>query len=252
LSGSADEGLLAALRRVEPAPLAALAGEAGLSQDELFSVAEALVGEGRLVALGELSSRDTPLMTSEAFVALTERARSLAETYHQEHPLRRGVPREELRSRLRLEERIFAPALDRWLEAGQLIDTAASIALPGRSPELTAEQQAEADAYLAALAGSPYAPPTDRTPAADLLAYLEDAGQVVAVGEGVVFAAEAYREMVERITEHLRRDGTITLAQVRDMFGASRKYAQALLEHLDRHRVTRRVGDERVLRERPD
>ncbi len=251
LSGSADEGLLAALRRVEPAPLATLAGEAGLSREELFSVAEALVGEGRLVALGELSSRDTPLMTSEAFVALTERARSLAETYHQEYPLRRGVPCEELRSRLRLEERVFAPALDRWLEAGQLVDTGVAVALPGRSPALTAEQQTEADAYLAALAASPYTPPTDRTPAADLLAYLEDAGQVVAVGEGVVFAAEAYREMVERITEHLQRDGTITLAQVRDMFGASRKYAQALLEHLDRRRVTRRVGDARVLRERP-
>ena len=40
----------------------------------------------------------------------------------------------------------------------------------------------------------------------------------------------------------------MTLAQVRDMFGTSRKYAQALLEHLDNERVTRRVGDERVLR----
>ena len=69
------------------------------------------------------------------------------------------------------------------------------------------------------------------------------------MGEGVAFAGEAYREMVERVTEHLRREGSITLAQVRDLFGTSRKYAQALLEHLDRERVTRRVGDERVLRE---
>jgi selenocysteine-specific elongation factor len=41
---------------------------------------------------------------------------------------------------------------------------------------------------------------------------------------------------------------TITLAQVRDLFGTSRKYAQAILEYLDETRVTRRVGDERVLR----
>ncbi|MDZ4278987.1 MAG: SelB C-terminal domain-containing protein, partial [Dehalococcoidia bacterium] len=70
------------------------------------------------------------------------------------------------------------------------------------------------------------------------------------VGDGVVFASEAYQEMAGRVTEHLRQRRTITLAQVRDMFGTSRKYAQALLEHLDRRRVTRRVGDERVLRER--
>ncbi|MCH7580413.1 MAG: SelB C-terminal domain-containing protein, partial [Chloroflexi bacterium] len=69
----------------------------------------------------------------------------------------------------------------------------------------------------------------------------------VTAGE-VTFGADAYEEMVSRVTEHLRSEGTVTLAQVRDMFGTSRKYAQALLEHLDQERVTRRVGDERVLR----
>jgi selenocysteine-specific elongation factor len=54
--------------------------------------------------------------------------------------------------------------------------------------------------------------------------------------------------MVERIVDHLKREGTVTLAQVRDMFGTSRKYAQAVLEHLDLRRVTRRVGGERMLR----
>jgi selenocysteine-specific elongation factor len=122
------------------------------------------------------------------------------------------------------------------------------VALPGRAPALTPAQQREADGYVAALASSPYAPPTDRPIAPDLLAYLEDAGRVVPVGDGVVFTAEAYREMVDQITDHLRREGRITLAQARDLFGATRKYAQALLEHLDRKNVTRRVGDERVLR----
>jgi selenocysteine-specific elongation factor len=54
--------------------------------------------------------------------------------------------------------------------------------------------------------------------------------------------------MVERVTSYLRENGTVTLAQVRDMLATSRKYAQALLEHMDETRVTRRVGDERVLR----
>jgi selenocysteine-specific elongation factor len=54
--------------------------------------------------------------------------------------------------------------------------------------------------------------------------------------------------MVDRIVAHLQANGTITLAQVRDLFGTSRKYAQVLLEHMDEERLTRRVGDERVLR----
>lgn len=54
--------------------------------------------------------------------------------------------------------------------------------------------------------------------------------------------------MAEQVVAHLKERRTVTLAQVRDMLGTSRKYAQALLEHMDQERITRRVGDERVLR----
>jgi selenocysteine-specific elongation factor len=126
-------------------------------------------------------------------------------------------------------------------------ESGASISRPDWAPKLTAEQESTADAYVASLVASPYAPPTDGAPPPDVLDYLRDAGRVVVLGS-ITFANEAYEEMVARVTEHLRSEGTVTLAQVRDMFGTSRKYAQALLEHLDQERVTRRVGDERVLR----
>jgi selenocysteine-specific elongation factor len=51
------------------------------------------------------------------------------------------------------------------------------------------------------------------------------------------------------VVSHLKEQGKVTLAQVRDMLGTSRRYAQALMEHLDDQRITQRVGDERVLRE---
>jgi selenocysteine-specific elongation factor len=64
----------------------------------------------------------------------------------------------------------------------------------------------------------------------------------------VVFTAAAYRQMEERVVAHLRAEGSITVAEVRDLFGTSRKYALALVEYLDQSRITRRVGDVRVLR----
>ena len=64
----------------------------------------------------------------------------------------------------------------------------------------------------------------------------------------MVFAASAYEEMLRRVTEYMSEHGEITVADVRDMFGASRKYALALMDYLDQQRVTRRVGDARVLR----
>jgi selenocysteine-specific elongation factor len=69
----------------------------------------------------------------------------------------------------------------------------------------------------------------------------------VDVGAGVIFAADAYQRLVDGVVELIRSNGKVTLAEVRDRFATTRKYVQALLEHLDREKVTLRVGDERVL-----
>jgi selenocysteine-specific elongation factor len=67
----------------------------------------------------------------------------------------------------------------------------------------------------------------------------------------VVFLRETDERMEAEIREMLRQKGTTTVAEVRDHFGTSRKYAVAYLEHLDAAGVTRRVGDARQLRNPP-
>jgi selenocysteine-specific elongation factor len=120
------------------------------------------------------------------------------------------------------------------------------VALSEFTPSLSEVQQREVEGFLASLAESPYAPPTDYELGPGLLDYLSDQRAVVDVGDGIVFERRAYEQMVQQLLEHLQREGSITLAQVRDMFQTSRKYSQALLEDLDRKHVTRRVGDTRV------
>ena len=56
------------------------------------------------------------------------------------------------------------------------------------------------------------------------------------------------QEMVNQIIEYIKSQGKITMAEVRDLFHSSRKYVLPLLEYLDQQKITRRVGDERVLR----
>ncbi|MCA9823439.1 MAG: SelB C-terminal domain-containing protein, partial [Dehalococcoidia bacterium] len=80
------------------------------------------------------------------------------------------------------------------------------------------------------------------------LAYLVESGQVVDTGAGVVFDANVFTGMVAALRAEVGYEGTVTLAQVRDLFGTSRKYAQAFLEYLDVLRITRRVGDARIFR----
>ncbi|MGD8585875.1 MAG: SelB C-terminal domain-containing protein, partial [Chloroflexota bacterium] len=61
------------------------------------------------------------------------------------------------------------------------------------------------------------------------------------------YPAAVYEDMVNQIKDHLARSGKINVAELRDLFRTSRKYAIALLEHLDDIRITRREGDDRVL-----
>ena len=72
--------------------------------------------------------------------------------------------------------------------------------------------------------------------------------RVVQVSDDVLFKAETYDEIVERVRAYIQNKGSITVAEMRDLFKTSRKYALGMLEHLDAVGVTKRVGDERLLR----
>jgi selenocysteine-specific elongation factor len=128
-----------------------------------------------------------------------------------------------------------------------IADEGTRVRLPAHRIQLAQVQRAKIDAFLRSLAENPYAPPSDLIPESDLLNLLIGQHQVVKVANDVVFAASVYDEMVAKVTSRIKSQGQITLAEVRDIFHTSRKYAQALLEHLDGEKITRRVGDARVL-----
>ena len=248
--GTPEERLLTLLEQRQPLGQSALVGQLDLPEEESLKLLACLVEAGDVVALGGSPLGDgATLFTRDAFTALGDKAGRAISHYYAEHPLRLVMPKEELRNRLRLPSRLFSAALKRWLEAGKLTETAAGAGLPGHEVKLSAAQQASADAFLRDLDANPYAPKSESRPDEELLAYLVEKGRVVALGDGIVFSDTAYREMVERTVAHLQQNGRVTLAEVRDMFGTSRKYAQALLEHLDAQKVTQRVGEERVLRQ---
>jgi selenocysteine-specific elongation factor len=101
----------------------------------------------------------------------------------------------------------------------------------------------------ARLRAAGHEPPPDAELDADALAELRAAGRVVRVTQSLHYHSDALEEITERVVAAAtRRGGSITLAQLRDELGTSRKFAQALLEHLDADRVLIRRGDEHILR----
>ncbi|HSC90547.1 MAG TPA: selenocysteine-specific translation elongation factor [Gaiellaceae bacterium] len=121
----------------------------------------------------------------------------------------------------------------------------AKLYLPGAASELGARAD-EASRLQAELAEAGFEP----VPVADprLAAFLEERGTLVRVGDGLAVSRSAYDEARRLLVEECGRAGTITLARLRDLLGASRRPTQLLLERFDADGVTRRVGDERVLR----
>jgi selenocysteine-specific elongation factor len=99
-----------------------------------------------------------------------------------------------------------------------------------------------ADGELAAVAG------IEPREAARLWSALERAGRAVRVAKNLHYAPEPLAELERRVVDLCERDGATTIATVRDELGTSRRYAQAVLEHLDATKVTLRRGDEHVLR----
>jgi selenocysteine-specific elongation factor len=136
--------------------------------------------------------------------------------------------------------------LEKLVADGVVVDEGIVVRLPEFSVRLNPLQQTQIDSFLYALAKDPYSPPSDSIPPPDLLNLLIERRQVVKLSESVVVSVKIYDEMLSKVVSHLNSNGKITLAEARDMFQTSRKYAQALLEYLDGVKVTRRVGDERV------
>jgi selenocysteine-specific elongation factor len=243
--GTAEEVLTATLDAGQPLEKKVLMSRCGLPDNEAKKAIDNLVQEKRFVSLG--AGDHSLLFTTRGWESALEKATAMVQDYHRRFPARPGMPRGELGSKLGLAPSTLATVLHRILEKGVLIEEGPAIRLASHQVQLGRDEQARIDAFLQSLARNPYAPPGDAMPDPDLLNLLVRQRRVVKVSDNVVFTAASYDEMVGKIVAHIRKNGKVTLAETRDLFNTSRKYAQAILEHLDQVKVTRRVGDERVL-----
>ena len=145
----------------------------------------------------------TPSCSSKAVRWRWNRARrSMLANFHAANPLKRGMPREEAKSRLGLAPRLFDEFVAHLHRKGSIVAEAGRVrrfcGCRITSVALPPAQRAAADALLAALAKEPYAPPDPATLGVgpETLAVLAEEGSIVRVAEGIVFARDAYDRMV--------------------------------------------------------
>ncbi len=225
-----------------------LATQSNLSQDVTQQTLETLLTEGRV--------RRTAMLwfAQPVWEALVEETTRLLAEQHRLYPLRSGLSKEEWRMRLHLAPKVAAEIFALLTAEGVIADAASAggfIRLPTFEPHFTSAQLQKVEQLLSRFRKSPFTPPgrdeAEALVGAEVLGALIEQGRLVKLGEGVIFLRETYDEAIAILLTYLREHGKMTVAEARDILGATRKYILPLLEHMDTLKMTRRKGDERIL-----
>lgn len=254
LQGTADQILIQSLASEEPMTLRQAAERAGIELGEAQKAAAELRQEGALVVLGgpgHQVSLESVVMALGSWELLEDRIRVVLEAYHRQYPFRLGMPREELKSRMGLGAKAFSAVYQAMTAGDHLVEQGARVRLPEHEVILGPSERQRVDSLMRRFEASPFSPPSVKecleALGDELMSYMLESGRLVKVSAEIVFEADAYQRMVARVREALKRNSTLSVAEVRDMFQTSRKYGLALMEHLDAEGVTVREGDVRRL-----
>ncbi len=267
--GSPDELVLAALDRRQESSragakslhglvgyeLAEIVKQSNLSQDVTQQTLESLLSERRVRRLGSLWFAQT------VWEALKEESTRLVSEQHRQYPLRSGLSKEEWRTRINLSPKMASEVFLALQQEGQLAEaisisgtSGGFIRLPGFVPTFNAAQQQRVEQLLRLFREHPFNPPgraeAETIVGAEVLASLIEQGQLVKLGgssDALLFLRENYEEAIAKLVAYLQEHGKMTAAEARDVLGTTRKYILPLLEHMDERRITRRIGDERLL-----
>jgi selenocysteine-specific elongation factor len=256
-AGAPTDILTQSLATLVAAPLREVFLHSNLEEEAAKKAVEDIVNQGDLVILepekGSLEVDSDILVTTRGYwEQLSSTAVLTVEDYHAEYPLRKGMPKEELKSRLKISSRLFSGLISLLISDKQLVENGPLVSIPNHEIEFSTQQEQAVQSSLKRFAASPYSPPSIKDTIADVgedvYQAMVDLNLIIPVSPEVVFRQEDYESMVAEVKAMLQAQDTVSAAQVRDHFNTSRRYVLALLEHLDEVGVTVREGDVRRLR----
>ncbi|MCP4140757.1 MAG: selenocysteine-specific translation elongation factor [Chloroflexi bacterium] len=233
--------------------------DARLEEADAKEAIEELFEEKKLFILAQPPRQNDLGFNPDSFVIATthwnelqERALNMVKAYHENFPLRRGIPREELKSRLKIETKLYNAMIENLLKTEDVDDVYRSVQLPEHRITFGSAEQAKISGLMRRFEQNPFSPPTVKASiqevGEDIFNALLSLDEFVSLSAEVVFRKSDYEKAVSILREYLTKNAKVTVAETRDLLGTSRRYVLAFLEYLDREGVTKREGDYRVLR----
>jgi selenocysteine-specific elongation factor len=197
------------------------------------------------------------LVAPAAFARAKAEALQSVKKFHDANPLVAGMSKEELRDRVNLGPEVFYSVLGKLAEEKKLEVAGELVHLPGRGVVMKDEETESKKIIEQAFASAGLKVPSlkevlaglkvDKIRAQKIVTLLLRDKVLIKISDELVFHQSALMDLRQKITALKNSAPKIDVARFKDMTGVSRKYAIPLLEYLDRERVTRRVGDERVI-----
>lgn len=228
-----------------------------INNERLGEIVAELLGKNQVqeFKLGE----DTYILHNRYLKDVEAKLNELLEAYHRKNPLKAGISKEELRTRIfegikpRLADLVFG-----YFEAEGIIRLNNQyVAQSGFKVQFNKVQEQIRSIIEKNYKENRFNPPKlvelaeagglDKNQCQLVYAALIEMGELIKLDEEIAFSREAYNEAVELLRKHIKENGPIQLGQFRDILGTSRKYAMALLDNFDQNKITKRVGDNRVL-----
>ena len=198
---------------------------------------------------------DNVVIHTDYLNRLKDSAVKLLESYHKENPLREGMKKDEFRNKLIKYEDISVvdKITDSLVNRKVLKYVNNCVALADFEVQQDNNQQEIENAFLQG-GFSPESPDqiAARFPKVknfkQVLESLVNTGKLVRVEEKILLHADYYNKALTLAKEHVDQNGQITLAEMRDLMGASRKFAVSVLEYWDKRGITKKVGDARTFK----
>jgi selenocysteine-specific elongation factor len=234
-----------------------LAGYTNIPPDILAATIQELLTKKKAIKFDKEAER---VIDGELYKHLKDDMITALEKYHAENPLKPGMPKEELKSKLpsEVDGKLFNTLLSDLMGSEAVVQEKDKVRLAGHYIALKGEQQALEAKIEGIMHRSGLTPPstkelgeqlgTGEKEVQDILSLLTNEGHVVKLKEGVYFHREPLDELRGRLIAFLKEKGKITTQDFKSLTNASRKYTIPLAEYFDAIKVTVRVGDDRILR----
>jgi selenocysteine-specific elongation factor len=252
--GSPSDKLLQVISALGAVTLDELKARAQLDDADLRAALADLSARG-VVIVCDLRGTASLVWGADALRRAHQRAVVVLRAFHATHPLAEGMPRETLRSQLGLSPPAFDALLKCYSDPSvpdSLVEADGLVRLASHVLRFTPQQEAAIEALLNRCRARPWATPSVKEARAavgdQVYEVLLRRGQIVQLNAEVILLPETYAQALQDVRALIARRGQVTVAEVRDHFATTRKYALALMEYLDAQGITQRVGDVRLLR----